>query len=129
MTLCPACHRRAEAHQLIRGALSGLAYTLGHLAPLYLMCDPRDLGVVTETQAVTATALPTLYIHEYTPAGLGLAAALYDLHARLVADARDLISRCPCRHGCPGCIGPTTEADVEAKAWTLRLLDELVGGG
>ncbi len=126
VTLCPQCHRRAEAHQLVRGALSGLAYTLGHLAPLYLMCDPRDLGIVTETQAV-ATGVPTLYIHEHTPAGLGLAAALYDLHERLVADARDLISRCPCDHGCPGCIGPTTEVDVEAKTWSLRLLAELAG--
>ncbi|MCW5849188.1 MAG: DEAD/DEAH box helicase [Anaerolineae bacterium] len=128
VTLCPQCHRRAEAHQLVRGALSGLAYTLGHLAPLYLMCDPRDLGIVTEAQAV-ATGVPTLYIHEHTPAGLGLTAALYDLHGRLVADARDLIRRCPCDHGCPACIGPTTDADVEAKAWTLRLLQELRGEG
>ncbi len=124
VTLCPSCHRRAEERQLVRGALSGLAYALGNLAPLYLMCDPRDLAVLAESKAV-GTGLPTLTVYEQVPAGLGFAAALFDLHPRLMADARDLIQACPCEQGCPGCIGPTTDADPLAKQWTLRLLEEL----
>jgi len=45
VTLCPSCHRRAEAGQQTRSALSGLGYVLRNLAPLFLMCDPRDIGV------------------------------------------------------------------------------------
>ncbi|MFN8475217.1 MAG: DEAD/DEAH box helicase [Anaerolineae bacterium] len=126
VTLCPSCHRRAEERQVVRGALSGLAHVLGNLAPLYLMCDPRDLGVLSEVKAV-GTGMPTLTIYEQIPAGLGFAAALYERHAQLMADAHDLIAACPCPQGCPGCIGPTTEADPEAKAWTLRLLGALMG--
>ena len=44
ITLCPACHHRAEAARGTRSALGGLAYALGNIAPLFLMCDPRDLG-------------------------------------------------------------------------------------
>ncbi len=126
VTLCPSCHRRAEERQLVRGALSGLAHVLGNLAPLYLMCDPRDLGVLSEIKAV-GTALPTLTIYEQIPAGLGFAAALYERHAQLMADAHDLIAACPCPQGCPGCIGPTTEVDPQAKAWALRLVSALMG--
>ncbi|MFN8500054.1 MAG: DEAD/DEAH box helicase [Anaerolineae bacterium] len=126
VTLCPSCHRRAEERQVVRGVLSGLAHVLGNLAPLYLMCDPRDLGVLSEVKAV-GTGLPTLTIYEQIPAGLGFAAALYERHAHLMADARDLIAACACPQGCPGCIGPTTDADPQAKAWALRLAATLMG--
>lgn len=124
VTLCNRCHRRAEEHQRILGALSGLANVVGQLAPLYLMCDPRDLGVLAESKAA-GTGLPTLTVYEQTPAGLGFAAALYDLHATLMNDALELIRACPCDNGCPGCIGPTTESDPLAKRWAIRLLQEL----
>ena len=98
---------------------------MGQLAPLYLMCDPRDLGVLAESKAA-GTGLPTLTVYEQIPAGLGFAAALYELHATLMSDALDLIRACPCENGCPGCIGPTTDADPLAKRWTLRLLEEMI---
>jgi len=126
VTLCPSCHRRAEERQVVRGVLSGLAHVMGNLAPLYLMCDPRDLGVLSEVKAV-GTGLPTLTIYEQIPAGLGFAAALYERHAQLMADAYDLIAACACPQGCPGCIGPTTDADPQAKAWALRLVSALMG--
>ena len=50
VTLCPVCHRRAEAGQQTRSALGGLAYVLGNLAPLFLMCDPRDIQVTAENR-------------------------------------------------------------------------------
>jgi len=43
ITLCPTCHQRAEAARGARSALAGLSYALRNIAPLYLMCDPRDL--------------------------------------------------------------------------------------
>ncbi len=46
VSLCPACHRRAETVVRVRSGLSGLSYTLRHLAPLFLMCDLRTLASI-----------------------------------------------------------------------------------
>jgi len=43
--LCRTCHRRVEGGVRVRSGLDGLAYALTNIAPLHLMCDPRDLGV------------------------------------------------------------------------------------
>lgn len=43
--VCRTCHRRLEAAVRTRSALQGLGYALHNLAPLYLMCDPEDLGL------------------------------------------------------------------------------------
>ncbi|MBE2238995.1 MAG: DEAD/DEAH box helicase [Caldilineaceae bacterium] len=45
MLLCRACHRRLETAGRLATGLDGLAYVLGNLAPLHLMCDRSDLGV------------------------------------------------------------------------------------
>ncbi|HDQ35032.1 MAG TPA: DEAD/DEAH box helicase, partial [Chloroflexi bacterium] len=50
LTLCPTCHRQLERAQGVRTALSGLAYLLKQLAPVFLMCDPSDLGALLETR-------------------------------------------------------------------------------
>ena len=54
VTLCPGCHRRVEVAVRVRSGLSGLAHVLGHLAPLFLMCDSRDVGVHSDPQLVLA---------------------------------------------------------------------------
>jgi len=43
--VCRTCHRRLESAVRTRSALQGLGYALHSLAPLYLMCDPEDLGL------------------------------------------------------------------------------------
>jgi DEAD/DEAH box helicase domain-containing protein len=48
ITLCPACHRKAEQNVRMRSGLAGLGNVLGQLAPLFLMCDPGDLGIHTD---------------------------------------------------------------------------------
>ena len=48
ITLCPECHRRLETARAMQGTLDGLANLLWALSPLYLMCEPRDLGVASE---------------------------------------------------------------------------------
>ncbi|MBI5292945.1 MAG: HNH endonuclease [Chloroflexi bacterium] len=52
ITLCPSCHRRVESAQRTRSALSGLAHALGNIAPLYLMCDPRDIATVVSSKII-----------------------------------------------------------------------------
>ncbi len=125
VTLCRSCHRRVEVDRMVRGTLSGLAHVLRHIAPLHLMSDPRDLGVVSDVRA-SWTRLPTVTIYDNVPGGLGFSEALFDLHEALLAAARELVGACRCRRGCPSCVGPVADVGEDAKANCLRLLDLLL---
>lgn len=114
ITLCRACHHAAERALGLHGALSGVGYALAHVAPLFLMCDPRDIGVATESHAPWSKR-PTIAIYERAAAGVGFGEMLYELHESLVRAAEDLIAGCPCVHGCPACVGPADGRDPEAK--------------
>ena len=124
-TLCRACHQRVEQGQRLRTGLGGLAFALGSIAPLHLMCDPRDISVVAEQQAA-ADGLPTVTVYEKIPAGIGFSQQLYEIRDDLLRAVEDLVRRCPCERGCPACVGPISEeADeaVDAKALTLALVE------
>ncbi len=122
--LCRACHTRLEATRGTQTALGGLAHALGNLAPLFLMCDPRDLGVSSEPRS-RETGAPTITIYDRVPEGLGFAEQLYDLHAELLRGALELVRACPCRDGCPACVGPVGVEAADAKALTRRLAERL----
>ncbi|MGD8792474.1 MAG: DEAD/DEAH box helicase [Anaerolineae bacterium] len=125
VTLCRSCHRRVEVDRLMQGTLSGLAHVLRHLAPLYLMSDPRDMGVVSEVKSATSR-LPTITIYDNAPGGLGFSEEIYKLHDPLLGAARELVAACRCPRGCPSCVGPVSEVGGDAKANCLRLLDLLL---
>jgi DEAD/DEAH box helicase domain-containing protein len=135
VTLCRSCHRRVEVDRMVRGALSGLAHVLRHLAPLHLMCDPRDIGVVNAPSkppgevAPSPARWPTITIYDNAPGGLGFSETLYELHDLLLLAARDLVRACRCLRGCPSCVGPVAEVGENAKANCLRLVDLLVEKG
>lgn len=123
-TLCRSCHQMVERGQRVRTGLGGLAYVLGNAAPLHLMCDANDLGVVGDPKA-PESGLPTITIYEKAPAGIGFSQRLYELHERLLQAASDIVSRCPCPAGCPACVGPLPEdvdTDIDPKALTLALV-------
>jgi DEAD/DEAH box helicase domain-containing protein len=125
ITLCPECHRRVETAVRVRSGLAGLAFVLGNLAPFFLMCDPRDLGVHSDPQSPLADGQPAVVIYDQVPAGLGFSQRLFELHAELLQRARDLVSACPCNDGCPSCVGPGGEQGAGGKAETLAILDSL----
>jgi DEAD/DEAH box helicase domain-containing protein len=125
ITLCPTCHQRAESARGKRSALGGLAYALGNIAPLYLMCDPRDLGVLSGVRAKHTKSV-TVTIFDRIPDGMGLSERLYDLHNDLVRGAMDLIQSCRCQDGCPACVGPAGPGGEEVKILTVRLLEALL---
>ncbi|MDH7473973.1 MAG: DEAD/DEAH box helicase [Anaerolineae bacterium] len=125
ITLCRSCHLRAEAALMMRSALGGLGHLLRHVAPLHLMCDPRDIGVIVEPRS-SFTRQPTITIYEQVPAGIGFSEELYRLHRTLLEAAHDMTTHCPCASGCPSCIGPTSEREQDAKVNTLRLIESLL---
>jgi DEAD/DEAH box helicase domain-containing protein len=124
MTLCATCHRRAERSRGARGALSGLAYLLRHLAPLHLMCDPKDLGSAVQPYA-PETGLPTVTFYDAVAGGAGLSVRLYELHDDLLRAALGVVGRCSCRDGCPGCVGPVGDMEPGTKMLTRRLLEAI----
>ncbi len=127
VTLCSKCHRLAEAGQAMRSVLAALAELIRHVAPVFLMCDGRDLGVVSEAKS-TFTALPTIYVYDRIPAGVGLSDRLYELQGEVLAAAAELVRDCACENGCPSCIGPITLIDEDIKARTRRLLETMLSG-
>jgi DEAD/DEAH box helicase domain-containing protein len=125
VTLCPACHRRAELAVRVRSGLAGLSFTLGHLAPLFLMCDARDVGVHSDPQSPLAEGRPTVVIYDRVPAGIGFSERLFELHDELMARACELVAACECADGCPSCIGPAGEDGMGGKRETLAILEAL----
>jgi DEAD/DEAH box helicase domain-containing protein len=124
-TLCPNCHRRVEAAVRVRSGLAGLAFVLGHLPPLFLMCDDRDLGVHADPQSPLSEGMPAVVIYDQAPAGIGLSQRLFEVHADLVKRAQELVSACGCQDGCPSCVGPGGESGFGGKSEALALLGKL----
>ncbi len=125
ITLCPTCHHRAETARGARSALGGLTYALSNIAPLYLMCDPRDLGAAAEMRS-RETHAPTITLYDRVPEGLGLAERLYELHVELLHGALEMVRGCPCAEGCPACVGPVGPGGGEVKVLTVRLIERLL---
>jgi DEAD/DEAH box helicase domain-containing protein len=125
VTLCPTCHRRVETAVRLRSGLSGLAYVLNNLAPIFLMCDSRDLGVYSDPQSPLANGDPAIVLYERIPAGIGFSQRLFEIHNSLIESARELIGTCECRDGCPSCIGPAGENGFGGKKETIALMSLL----
>jgi len=125
ITLCPTCHHKAESAVRVKSGLAGLAYALGNLAPLFLMCDSRDLGLSSDPKSTLSDGMPTIIIYDRVPAGIGFSKNLFEIHDELIARADELILKCACPNGCPSCVGPGVESDIGGKSETLTLLCEL----
>ncbi len=128
VTLCHNCHSLAESALRIRSGLAGLAYVLGHLAPIYLMCDPSDIGVHSDPRSRLADNQPTIIIYDNVPAGIGFSERLYQMTDELLNAAFDLVSSCSCLDGCPSCVGPGGENGAGGKQETLSIIELLTPG-
>ncbi len=112
----------------VGAVLSGLANVLSNLAPLFLMCDRRDLGCAVEVRS-SLDGRSTVYFYDSYPGGVGLAERVYGLLPDLFQTAKELLDSCKCKDGCPGCVGPVQEAGAGTKDLCRRVLDSLVEGG
>jgi DEAD/DEAH box helicase domain-containing protein len=125
ITLCPACHKKAETSVRIRSGLAGLSFLLVNLAPLFLMCDPRDLGVYADPQSPLAEGKSTVALYDQVPAGIGFSAQLYEANNELLTRAYEVVSTCPCTDGCPSCVGPGGEGGSGGKQEAIAILHKL----
>jgi DEAD/DEAH box helicase domain-containing protein len=67
------------------------------------MCDRWDIGGLS-TNLHPQTGLPTIFIYDGHPGGVGLTRAAFLRFEELCRDAHRLIAECPCRAGCPSCV-------------------------
>jgi DEAD/DEAH box helicase domain-containing protein len=100
-------------------ALAGAGTLIKTIAPVFLLCDPRDIGVAERVRD-PHFGIPALYIYDKYPGGTGLAEALARRAEDLFRSIRSAVDRCPCKSGCPSCVGPGGN-----KAGTLCFLDAL----
>ncbi len=110
----------------LQDGLWGMAHLLRHLAPIFLMCDPRDLQAVAQVRS-PFTERPTLFLYENQPGGVGMARRLFEIHAPLIRAALDVVERCDCPGGCPGCVGPSIGDHGTNKRAAKLLLHRLCG--
>ncbi|WP_010193740.1 DEAD/DEAH box helicase [Bacillus sp. m3-13] len=105
-------------------SLLGIAHALKHVTPLLLMCEPMDMQVVPQVKS-THDEKPVVYFYDRYPGGVGLSEKAYDYIDQLLTRAGELIGNCPCRSGCPSCIG-ADYPDEDSKELALSLLQKLV---
>ena len=130
-----------------QSGMFGLLHALESVATLLLMCDRRDLGTaigerlplpgvsggesapIQMEDMASANAKeffePNLYLFDAYPGGIGFSEPLFRTHELLVQKTRELIAACPCKQGCPSCVGPAGDLAPRAKEAALAILDRL----
>jgi DEAD/DEAH box helicase domain-containing protein len=107
--------------------LQGVANVLTNVVPLYVLCDPRDVGVVPSLRD-PHTSAPTIFVYDKYPGGTGLARKVFETYATIFQAALELVEQCQCSDGCPSCVGPPLELGRGAKTAARLWLEAAVRG-
>jgi len=97
------------------------------VAPLYVRCQPRDLGISTQVKSPHFRR-PALFLYDRVQGGVGLSELLFHGHGEVLRAALEVATRCACRAGCPACVGPPEEVGPLGKETALRVLAHLASG-
>lgn len=108
------------SQERLEEGLIGAAQSLKSIIPLFVMCDPSDIFVVPQIKAAH-NEQPTVFIYDRYPGGIGLSEKVYEQMEKILLETSAMIERCPCKAGCPSCIGTDHSLDT-AKVDTLKLL-------
>ncbi len=80
----------------------GVANVVGDVLPLFAMCDTHDVGTVVDS---SNTGVPTLFLFDRYPGGVGFSAKAYERIEEVLEASCALIHGCGCADGCPSCVG------------------------
>ena len=105
----------------LQNGMLGISNVLRIVAPLYLMCSPRDIAVSYQVKS-PFTDKPTLIMYDNCPGGVGLSEKAFYMRDALLGHAELLIDACVCEAGCPSCVGPTAQIGSDGKSMALQLL-------
>ena len=94
---------RVRAYQRVpEDGLLGIANAAVGVLPLWVMCDPADVGSVVDSANVGS---PAIFLYDRYPGGLGFAQKAHTLVEEILESALFLIQECECEEGCPSCVG------------------------
>jgi DEAD/DEAH box helicase domain-containing protein len=103
VTLPPLPRGARPSFESFGGALHAGEHGMIGLLPLFAMCDRADIGGLS-TPIHRQTTLPTIFVYDGYPGGVGISRRGYDAFESLARDTLGVITRCPCESGCPACI-------------------------
>ncbi len=118
----------AIAPDILLGALHATEHSQIAVLPLLAMCDRWDIGGLS-TNIHFQTGLPTIFIYDGHPGGVGISRQGYERFDRLLGDAARLIGECPCRVGCPSCVQSPKCGNLNEplhKAGALELIEVMI---
>ncbi|MDR5657676.1 DEAD/DEAH box helicase [Halodesulfurarchaeum sp. HSR-GB] len=87
----------------LRSALHAIEHTMIGLLPLEILVDRNDVGGLSSA-AHSETGLPTIFIYDAHPGGVGIAPSAFNRVRKLLENTHNRISACDCDDGCPKCI-------------------------
>ncbi len=85
------------------GALHAAEHAMIGLLPLFAMCDRGDIGGLS-VAVHRETRLPTVFVYDGYPGGVGISERGYEAFEELARDTLGVLARCPCKDGCPACV-------------------------
>lgn len=115
---------RSLGREELAAGLGGIAHLARNLAPVYCLCDVRDVGSEAHVRS-PLSELPTVFLYDAIPGGVGLAEKLFEVRNELVEACLALVRACECANGCPGCVGPQVESVSAAKQAARTLLERM----
>jgi DEAD/DEAH box helicase domain-containing protein len=113
--------------------LRRMGYLVQNVAPVFLLCDARDLGIA-ERLRDPELGRPCLFVYDNYPGGTGLSEGFLANVEAILAACTEVVAGCGCRDGCPSCIGPPDTgsdagsagaAGVDAKRLLVDFLTEI----
>jgi DEAD/DEAH box helicase domain-containing protein len=90
--------------------LSRIGRLIRNVAPIFLLCERRDLGLA-ERLRDPHTGAPSIYLYDKAPGGIGLSEGFIERWREILEAAEDTVATCSCASGCPSCIGPDESGD------------------
>jgi DEAD/DEAH box helicase domain-containing protein len=103
VTLPPLPKEARPSFESFGGALHAGEHGLIGLLPLFAMCDRADIGGLS-TPVHRQSRLPTVFVYDGYPGGVGISRRGFDAFESLARDTLGVITRCACERGCPACI-------------------------
>ncbi|MCB9768241.1 MAG: DEAD/DEAH box helicase [Candidatus Omnitrophica bacterium] len=106
------------------GGIRALASALASVAPLHVMCDPRDIRSVPMVKSPFVEK-PTIFLYDYYPGGVGIARKVFEMKKTVWTSVYNLVRGCECERGCPACVGPPVDVGATGKQSALAILLQL----
>ena len=89
--------------EALLGALHAAEHAQIAVLPLIAMCDRWDIGGLS-TNFHPQTGVPTIFLYDGHPGGIGISRTAFARFEELCSDAHRLIAECRCTDGCPSCV-------------------------